>query len=165
MAFCANCGKPVDGRFCQNCGTPMDAPAGAPGGQAPGNTPPAYTPPPPGVQAGGMQENVACALCYCLWFFSGIFFLAVAPYNQNPKIRFHAFQAIFFNLALFAIFVVTVPLGLMLPFPLSTIVWLLRLACWVGGFFLWLFLMWKAYNNERVELPVIGSFAAQQAGN
>jgi uncharacterized membrane protein len=28
--------------------------------------------------------------------------------------------------------------------------------------FLWLFLMWKAYNKEQFELPVIGKIAKDQ---
>jgi uncharacterized membrane protein len=162
MAFCANCGKAVDGRFCQNCGTPLaeGVPTGAPGSTS--------VPPPPMGQASaqsGLQENVACALCYALGLITGILFLAIAPYNLNPKIKFHAFQAIFFHLSFIALFIVTVPLGLMLPFPLSMIVWFLRFMVWLGGVGAWLFLMWKAYNNERVELPIIGPLAAQQAGN
>ena len=163
MAFCANCGKAVDGRFCQNCGTPLaDAGVGATG--APGGAPP----PPPMGQAGtqsGLQENVACALCYALGLITGILFLAIAPYNLNPKIKFHAFQAIFYHLSFIGLFIVTIPLSMMLPFPLSMIVWFLRFMVWLCGVGGWLFLMWKAYNNERVELPIIGPLAAQQAAN
>jgi uncharacterized membrane protein len=28
----------------------------------------------------------------------------------------------------------------------------------------WIFLMYKAYNNEEFKLPVIGDLAAKQAG-
>jgi len=31
-------------------------------------------------------------------------------------------------------------------------------------FVLWIFLMYKAYNNERFMLPVIGPLAARQQG-
>jgi uncharacterized membrane protein len=34
----------------------------------------------------------------------------------------------------------------------------------VGVFGGWLFLMWKAYNNEQFKLPIIGDLAAKQAG-
>jgi len=33
----------------------------------------------------------------------------------------------------------------------------------LGFFLLWLFLMFKAYNNEQFKLPVIGELAAKQA--
>jgi uncharacterized membrane protein len=37
--------------------------------------------------------------------------------------------------------------------------WLIRLAF----FGIWLFLVYKAYNNEQFKLPVIGDIAAKQA--
>jgi uncharacterized membrane protein len=40
---------------------------------------------------------------------------------------------------------------------------LLLLEARVGGFVLWIFLMYKAYNNEMFKLPVIGDIAEQQA--
>jgi len=43
MAFCRNCGSPVDGQFCTRCGTPA-APAQEPPGAQPFT--PAYAPPP-----------------------------------------------------------------------------------------------------------------------
>jgi uncharacterized membrane protein len=33
-----------------------------------------------------------------------------------------------------------------------------------GFFFLWLFLMYKAYNKEKFVLPIIGPLAEKQAG-
>jgi uncharacterized membrane protein len=40
----------------------------------------------------------------------------------------------------------------------------LSLIMMVGIFGAWLFLMWKAYNNEQFKLPIIGDLAAKQAG-
>jgi uncharacterized membrane protein len=34
----------------------------------------------------------------------------------------------------------------------------------LGAFLYWLFLMYKAYNNERYMIPVLGDLAAKQAG-
>jgi uncharacterized membrane protein len=33
----------------------------------------------------------------------------------------------------------------------------------LAAFLLWIFLMYKAYKNERYMIPVIGEFAARQA--
>jgi uncharacterized membrane protein len=33
----------------------------------------------------------------------------------------------------------------------------------LGSLLLWLFLMWKTYQNEKVVLPVVGPLAEQQA--
>lgn len=171
MPFCKNCGSPVEGSFCAKCGTPMAAPP------APG-----YTPPPPGYQqppagyppqqqyaappqaaAGGLTENVAGALCYIAGLITGIVFLALAPYNQNKFIRFHAFQSIFFNIAWIALWIVEVILAMILPWGLHLIISLLSLVIWLGGLVAWIFMMLKAYQNQKFKLPVIGDIAEKQA--
>src|SRR5438270_14094327 len=87
MPFCPRCGAPVEGRFCAKCGASMmDAPGTPQGAATPG-----YPPPPPVATSGGLQENVAAALCYALGFITGILFLVLEPYNKNRNIRFHAF--------------------------------------------------------------------------
>jgi uncharacterized membrane protein len=40
---------------------------------------------------------------------------------------------------------------------------LVSLVIGFGGFLLWLFLMWRAYNNNPLVLPIIGPIARQQA--
>jgi uncharacterized membrane protein len=50
-----------------------------------------------------------------------------------------------------------------LGFLFSLIALALRLVE-LGFFLLWLFLMYKAYKNERCSLPIIGPLAAKQAG-
>src|SRR5215470_12415845 len=84
MAFCVHCGSEVQGRFCSKCGAAVAGAASA-GGQAGGS----------GLVLGGLEENVAAALCYLLGVLTGILFLVLEPYNKNRTIRFHAFQAIF----------------------------------------------------------------------
>src|SRR5271166_1931024 len=73
MAFCSNCGAPVDGgRFCPKCGSAVDAGAPAGGQAAPpppgGPPPPPYNPTPgysspggyaqPAPAAAGMTDNM-----------------------------------------------------------------------------------------------------------
>src|SRR4051812_42911023 len=100
MAFCPNCGAQAEGRFCAKCGNAMPVATGSGAGQPSGS---AYgtgvAPGSQSVQAAGMTDNVAGALCYVLGVITGILFLVLAPYNQNKFVRFHAFQAIFFHLA------------------------------------------------------------------
>ena len=92
---------------------------------------------------------------------TGVVFLVVAPYNQNPRIKFHAFQSILFNLVWAVGWCALIPLGMLLPYGLSS---LLSLVVSLGGMLLWLFLMWKAYQGQTILLPVIGDIARQQAG-
>ena len=156
MAFCPKCGAAVEGRFCAKCGTSMDAGAAPPPA---GYPPPPVGYPPPAAAAGGLQENVACALCYSLGFITGILFLVLEPYNKNRNVRFHAFQSIFLNVVLIAIEILVSFVWTMswsLAAMLSPLVGL-------AFFGLWLFMMYKAYNNQRVMLPVIGDLAQKQA--
>jgi uncharacterized membrane protein len=168
MAFCRSCGSPVEGQFCAKCGAPVAAPAGPgaapppPSGQPygaagqPGDVPPA-------AASTGLQENVAAALCYVLGLITGILFLALAPYNQNRTIRFHAFQSIFFNVAWIAFWILLAILHMILPWGLSIILSLLSLVVWLGGFVVWILLMVRAYQGNRLVLPVVGQMAQQQA--
>lgn len=146
MAFCPNCGAPVEGRFCARCGAQFTA----------GETTGTSAPPPQEVQSSGMSENVAGALAYLLGFITGILFLVLEPYSKNRNVRFHAFQSIFLSLAAFigSWVIALLPFGLWLA--LTPIYSLAVLA-------IWLFMMWKTYNHQKVVLPVIGELAEKQA--
>lgn len=154
MPFCAKCGAMADGAFCPSCGAPI-------GGAAPG--PGAAPPPPPAAAGAGLTENAAGALCYLLGLITGIIFLVLEPYNQNPRIKFHAWQSILLNVAWVAFWILLTIVTSMMSF-FALILLPIELLIGLGGFCLWLFLMWKAYNNQHVEIPIIGPFARQQAG-
>jgi uncharacterized membrane protein len=152
MAFCANCGAETTGSFCPKCGAAAGSTAGGQpaGGTAPGAGAPA---------AGGLTENTASALCYLFGLVTGIVFLVIAPYNQNKTIRFHAFQAIFLHVAVIVCFIGLGFLGFITHALTFTLYPLLSLA----AFLLWLYMMWSAYNNKKVVLPIIGPLAQGQA--
>lgn len=159
MPFCKKCGTEVseDAAFCGSCGTPISS-----GTQ--GVPPPVHAP----QEAGGsITPNVAALLAYVLGFVTGIIFLVLDPYKNDRFVRFHAFQSIFFSAALTVFWIlwsgffwsIFARVGFMWPILsiVSTIVSL-------GAFVIWIFLMYKAYNNERFMIPIIGEFAAKQAG-
>jgi uncharacterized membrane protein len=155
MPFCSNCGAEVKGNFCAKCGAPMAGPAGGT----------ATPPPPPVPMPQVLTDNVAAALCYLLGLLTGILFLILAPYSQNRAIRFHAFQSIFLNVAWIAVFIALsiVSMALLpIPFVGAILSMLLHLGAHLGFFILWPMLMYKAYNNERWVLPVIGPLAEKQ---
>ncbi len=178
MPYCANCGSPAEGAFCPNCGQPVGQASGGeyppPAGGAPqgsyqqGYQQGAYPPPGYGAQPAqaGLSENAAGALCYLAGLITGIIFLVVAPYSTNRNVRFHAFQSIFFNIAWIALWIVEMILSAVLA-AIPVLGWILSLllmmAIALGGFVLWLLLMWKAYNGDRLVLPVIGPLAEKQA--
>lgn len=156
MPFCATCGTNMTGTFCPNCGTA----AGAPPAAASGFTPP--PPPPQGAQSAGLSDNAVCALCYLAGFITGIIFLVMAPYNTNKRVKFHAWQSIILSVAWIIFWMaISVVFGMLnfLSLVLVPLFLLLRLA----GFLAWLFLMWKAYQGEDLEIPAISPLARQQA--
>jgi uncharacterized membrane protein len=169
MAFCANCGSSVDGRFCQKCGAPVGAPGPAPAapGPPPGVSPVPQPAAPIVAPSVGMTDNMAGALCYLFGFITGILFLVLAPYNQDRNIRFHAFQSIFLNIAWvilwFVVFFVTLVFRAV-PFLGFFITAVLNFVLGLGGFIMWLYMMFKTYNGEKIVLPVIGPMAEKQAG-
>jgi uncharacterized membrane protein len=151
--FCTKCGAAVSEgtTFCGSCGTPVTGAA-----------------PAAGIQVTGMTSNVAAALTYLLGFITGIIFLVIEPHNKDPFVRFNAFQSIFLSIA-YIVFsmVVGVFFGMVLIGSLGFLFGLMTLALRLvelGFFLLWLFLMYKAYKNERCSLPIIGPLAAKQAG-
>lgn len=125
------------------------------GDVGPGAVPPTAA----STQAAGLTENVAAALCYSLGLITGILFLVLAPYNQNRNIRFHAFQSIFFHVACIIILIGWNIVSLVFGWLLGLISPLLL----IGFFVLWLVLIIKAYQGQRLVLPIIGPLAEKQA--
>jgi uncharacterized membrane protein len=152
MAFCPNCGAQATGSFCPNCGTAV---AGGTARSAGGT---GYSAP-PSASTSGLTENVASALCYALGLLTGIIFLLIAPYNQNKTVRFHAFQSIFFNVAVIAFYIVWGFLSLLM----HGLGFLLYPLFGLAIFAVWLYLMFSAFTNKKVKLPFIGDLAEKQA--
>ena len=157
MAFCASCGASLNEgvAFCPSCGA------------AAGATPSATTPG-PAATAAPMTSNVAAALSYLLGFITGIIFLVIEPYRRDLFVRFHAFQSIFLSAAMAIIWIIWGAVFGALFFASLGILWSFLSLVWVllrlAFFLVWLFMMYKAYNNERFPLPFIGPLAAKQAG-
>jgi uncharacterized membrane protein len=103
-------------------------------------------------------------LCYLV--LPAIIFLLIEPYNRDRAIRFHAWQAIalavvltVFNIAIgivFSIFIAaTSGIGLVIA-PLLMLVHF-------GEMLLFIFVAFRAFQNQRIVIPVIGPFAEKQA--
>jgi len=156
MAFCAKCGTPLaEGiSFCASCGTPVGSAAGGPA-----------TPAAAGTE---MASNVAGLLTYILGFITGIIFLVIEPYKNDKFVRFHAFQSIFFNVALIVFWIAYMIVASILGFVslgiLTIVMGLVGLVISLAILAYWIFLMYKAYNNELYKIPFIGDLAAKQVG-
>ncbi|HYF91509.1 MAG TPA: zinc-ribbon domain-containing protein [Symbiobacteriaceae bacterium] len=156
MAFCPNCGKELaaEARFCPNCGAtnaaaPMTGPAPAPmAGPAPVMN--NY-----GTQT-GLQPNTAGLLCYVLGWLTGLIFYFV---EKNPFVRFHAVQSVIVFLPLQIAQYLLFRLIFAISWRLWAVASLLNTLLWVGELGLALFLMFKAYNNEKYKLPFVGDLA------
>ncbi len=110
----------------------------------------------------GLSENSLGAVAY-ITFVPAIFFLAVAPYNRNSYVRFHAWQSILLTAVAFIIsFALSLLLGsTSLPgFLVSLGLNGLLMILW---FLVWLWCAIGALNGKRVKLPLIGAWCEQQA--
>ena len=120
----------------------------------------------------GLTDNVAGALCYfpSVGFIISIVFLAIAPYNTNKQIRFHAFQSLFLHVVWA---VAWIALGIVSSILFSTLLtfgwtfwrlWsLVYYVVHLAFLGLCVILMLKAYQNHKMVLPVVGQFADKQA--
>ena len=111
-----------------------------------------------------MTDNLAGALCYAVGFITGVLFLIIEPYSKRPFVRFHAFQSIFFSVGW-----IFLAIGLRIVFLMvgaAMHLWFfflpLRMLISLAGFVLWLFCLYKAYNGEWFQLPIVGPLAAKQ---
>jgi uncharacterized membrane protein len=166
MAFCAKCGAQLNAGsgFCGACGA-------AASGQSVTTTSGAAVAPassPAGTASTGMTNNVAACLSYLFGWVTGLIFLLIEPYKNDRFVRFNAFQSIFLNVAVLAIWIgvfilsmimgfITRGLSIFLMGPLMMIIWL-------GVVVAVVVCMIKAYGNQEFKLPIIGDLAKKQAG-
>lgn len=100
----------------------------------------------------GLGKNTAAALSYVLGPITGVIFLVL---EKDKFVRFHAMQSIVFGVVAFVLNMIlgfTIVLALVLPI------------LWIVEFILWLVLIYKAWQGEEWELPVLGKFARQFLG-
>jgi uncharacterized membrane protein len=151
MSYCQTCGAAfADGAtFCPSCSARPQAMASP-------------------AAASGLTANTAGALAYLAGIITGILFLVIDPYKRDGFVRFHAFQSIFFNIAWIVLWMAWMVVGLVLGAVTKGLFFILQvpidLVLMVGGFVLWAFLMYSAYQGKTPRLPVIGALAAKQAG-
>ncbi len=164
MATCAKCGGQLleGATFCGSCGTPVTStvsPSTAAGGGAAAAAAPA-------TASSGLAPNLAGALAY-VTLIPPILFLVMEPYNKDKFIRFHAFQSLFFHAAAIVIWIAVMILTFIIGL-IPVVGWIIDILLWLGlglGLFIvWILCLYKAYQSQRWELPVIGKLAAQQAG-
>ncbi len=99
----------------------------------------------------GLKKNTAAALAYVLGPITGVLFLIL---EKDKFVRFHAMQSIVVSLTMFVLqWVLGLTIVLLILVPLVGIV----------GFVLWLVLIYKAWQGEEWEVPILGKIARDLA--
>lgn len=106
-----------------------------------------------GASSGGLTPNIAGALAYIPII--AIIWLVMEPYNKDKFIRFHSFQSL-------ALAVCTIGLSFLLAVTIIGIFLMPFLG--LGVFVISVICAIKAFNNDKLSLPVIGDWSAKQAG-
>jgi uncharacterized membrane protein len=101
----------------------------------------------------GLPDNIAGMLAY--FIVPAIVFLLVRPFKRNRFVRFHSIQCLLTVAVLIVLQVVVALLGKLVPLFVLSLYGLLLLA----EITLWLLLLYKAYQNERFKLPLVGDIA------
>jgi uncharacterized membrane protein len=124
-------------------------------------------PTPASPASGGLADNTAGMLAY-ITIIPAIIFLVMEPYNKNKFVRFHAFQNIFFAIALTVLWVAVMILGFVLDI-IPILGWILHIllaaALGIGSLIVWVMLLIKANKGEKWKLPYIGEMAEKQANS
>jgi uncharacterized membrane protein len=166
MSFCESCGKPKkpeDG-FCPACGASSIPGIMTRANVEAGSQVASMTTPSTSFR---LDSKLAGALAYAFGVISGVAFLVLEPHNRDRSVRFHAFQSIFFNIAIVIFWVVWgTGVALFEAITGGFLLWLiipidLTLTLFILG--VWIFLMVKAYAGTNWKLPMIGNFAERQA--
>ena len=168
MSFCQSCGTALvaDTRFCQSCGSSTSLSEGVSVATSEGTV--VAMPSSGNIEQKTIDTNLVEALAYLAGLITGIIFLVLDPYKSNSFVRFHAFQSIFFNIAWVAFWIFWMIVSAVLT-PLTAGVFgliavPLMLIFTLAGFGIWIFLMYEAYQQTLFKLPIVGKFAAKQAG-
>ena len=99
------------------------------------------------VKGTGLPKNTAGALSYVLGPITGVVFFVL---EKDPYVKFHAMQSIVVFVLLFVLqWVFGLTIVLLPLVPLLSIL----------GFVLWLLLIYKAWQGEEWEVPILGTYA------
>ncbi|MEF8851417.1 MAG: hypothetical protein V5A28_03210 [Haloarculaceae archaeon] len=116
-----------------------------------------------------LEPNVAGALSYLFAPLGGVVMYVLN--DDDEFVRFHALQGIAFGVAVIAVWLGMFAFNFVLNFLLGDVPFVGLLAGLVSLlltpvvglalFAAWAFLTYKAYQGERVRIPVLGSFASR----
>jgi uncharacterized membrane protein len=115
----------------------------------------------------GLTPNAAAAISY-LTIIPSIIFLVLEPYKDMKLVKFHSIQNIALTVAMVIVYIglgiLSGILGMFVPVIGGLLFLFLDFAIGVVFFAAWLMALIKASKGDFYKLPVIGAFAAKQAG-
>lgn len=110
------------------------------------------------TSSGGMDPKLAALLCWLFAPISSIIFMMLDDMKKDDFVQFNAKESLFYSLAqillMFGTVLSFIPI---LGWILGCIIWLAEVALLIGR----IIVAVKAYNGEKVVLPVIGDMASK----
>lgn len=110
----------------------------------------------------GLAPNVAGALSYLFGIITGVIFFVLEKDNQF--VRFHAMQSIIVSAA-FIIISIVLSIFAMVPILGWIVGALASMVLGIVGLILWLVLMFKAFQGQEWEVPILGKYARQYSNS
>ncbi|XRO77629.1 DUF4870 domain-containing protein [Methanocaldococcus sp. 10A] len=97
----------------------------------------------------GLDKNIEGALCYLLFWISGLLFLLLE--KEDDFIRFHAMQS-FITFLTLNVIVIVISIIPIIGWVVASIINIISIILWIVG-------MIKAYNGEKYKFPIFGDIA------
>src|SRR5712692_2955481 len=136
--------------FCASCGQPQGTARATASSQS------------------GLAENAAGALCYSLWWSTGLIFFLT---DKRPSVQFHAAQSLvtfgglhIARIVLVLVFGYGLIFGGMMGWTQFSLGVAVIILLNLFSFILWIVCMIKAYQGERFKLSMVGDIAESFAG-
>lgn len=105
-----------------------------------------------------MDPKLVALLCWIFAPLTSIIFMLLDDTKDDEFIMFNAKESLWYGVAQivlsFASFIIVIPF---IGWVISCIIWLLQIAMFVGRIIIGV----KAYNGEKVVLPIIGDMASK----
>lgn len=106
----------------------------------------------------GLEENIEAALCYLVIWITGFIFYFLD--DKNKTIRFHAMQSILTFLPLSILgWIFGGFFGVFSYGPGMYFLWWISWLFWALVVILWIILMIKAFQGDKLKLPFVGDLA------
>ena len=114
-----------------------------------------------------IDPNLAALIAYLFGWVTGLIIFLLE--GKNKFVRFHALQSIFLSIAVAIVFTaLSIVTGILAIVPGLGIVFaflgpLIMSVLGLGIFILWILLMVRAYQGDKLVLPIIGDLAEKNA--